>query len=173
MNTMTDLTTNASQQNQAKGMLKWLWLSVVVVVLDQLTKWMAVGAFQLGERMEILPIFNLTMAHNYGAAFSFLADSGGWQRWFFTTIAVVVSTVLVVWLKRLPKTDWWIAVALALILGGAIGNLYDRITLGYVVDFLDFHWQNRHFPAFNVADSGITVGAAMMILDMIRNPGKH
>lgn len=161
------------EENQATGMLKWLWLSAVVFVLDQLTKWLAVETFRLGERMEIFPFFNLTMAHNYGAAFSFLADHGGWQRWFFTAIAAGVSAALIIWLKKLPKTDWWIAVALALILGGALGNLYDRVLLGYVVDFLDFHWQGSHFPAFNIADSGITVGAAMMIIDMIRNPGKH
>ncbi|MCG8537227.1 MAG: signal peptidase II [Pseudomonadales bacterium] len=165
--------TETAQQEQATGMLKWLWLSAVVFVLDQITKWLAVDAFVLYERMEILPFFNLTLAHNYGAAFSFLADHGGWQRWFFTAIAGGVSVALVIWLKRLPKNDWWIAVSLALILGGALGNVYDRVLLGYVVDFLDFHWAGYHFPAFNIADSGITVGAAMMIIDMIRNPGKH
>lgn len=165
--------TETAQQEQATGMLKWLWLSAVVFVLDQITKWLAVDAFVLYERMEILPFFNLTLAHNYGAAFSFLADHGGWQRWFFTVIAGGVSVALIVWLKRVPKNDWWIAMALALILGGALGNVYDRVLLGYVVDFLDFHWAGYHFPAFNIADSGITVGAAMMIFDMIRNPGKH
>ena len=165
--------TETAQQEQATGMLKWLWLSAVVFVLDQITKWLAVDAFVLYERMEILPFFNLTLAHNYGAAFSFLADHGGWQRWFFTAIAGGVSVALVIWLKRLPKNDWWIAVSLALILGGALGNVYDRVLLGYVVDFLDFHWAGYHFPAFNIADSGITVGAAMMIIDIIRDPGKH
>ena len=128
--------TETAQQEQATGMLKWLWLSAVVFVLDQITKWLAVDAFVLYERMEILPFFNLTLAHNYGAAFSFLADHGGWQRWFFTAIAGGVSVALVIWLKRLPKNDWWIAVSLALILGGALGNVYDRVLLGYVVDFL-------------------------------------
>ena len=169
---MTDMTTEDTQAQEAKGMLKWLWLSGLVIVLDQITKWMAVDAFQLGERMEILPIFNLTMAHNYGAAFSFLADHGGWQRWFFTAIAVGVSVMLVVWLKRLPKSDWWMAVALSLILGGAIGNLYDRVTLGYVVDFLDFHWNYKHFPAFNIADSAIVAGAGLLLIGGFKAPAK-
>lgn len=156
--------------DQATGMLQWLWLSAVVIVVDQITKLAVDGSFEKYERLEILPFFNLTLAYNEGAAFSFLAGAGGWQRWFFTAIAVVVSAMLVVWLKRLPKADWWSAVSISLILGGALGNLYDRVVYGHVIDFLDFHWQGSHFPAFNVADSAITVGAAMMILDMVRNP---
>ena len=152
------------------GMLKWLWLAVVVLVLDQFTKMLVVESFVLGERLGVMPMFNLTLAHNYGAAFSFLAGAGGWQRWFFTFIAIAASTVLTIWLWRLPKDDRWTAVALALILGGALGNLYDRIMLGYVVDFLDFYWEPYHFPAFNVADSAITVGAFMIILDIFRQP---
>jgi len=103
---------------------------------------------------------------NYGAAFSFLSDAGGWQRWFFAILSTVVSAVIAVWIFRLPKVKWIESLALALILGGALGNLYDRVILGYVIDFLDFHWSGWHFPAFNIADSGITVGAILLILDM-------
>ena len=108
-------------------------------------------------------------AHNYGAAFSFLSDAGGWQRYGFSILAAVVSAVIAVWLARQPAQRWFESLALALILGGALGNLYDRVTLGYVVDFLDFHWSGHHFPAFNVADSGISVGAALLIIDAFIN----
>ena len=155
----------------ATGMLKWLWLTTVVVIIDQITKLAVDGSFEKYERLEILPFFNLTLAYKGGAAFSFLAGAGGWQRWFFTGIAVVVSIMLVIWLRKLPKNDWWSAASIALILGGALGNLYDRVAYGHVVDFLDFHWQGAHFPAFNVADSAITVGAAMMIIEMFWKPG--
>lgn len=173
MNMMTDTDKNENADVVPQtGMLKWLWLTAVVIVLDQVTKLMVVDRFVKYERLEILPFFNLTLAHNEGAAFSFLAGAGGWQRWFFTAIAVVVSVMLLAWLRKLPKADWWSAISISLILGGALGNLYDRVMYGYVIDFLDFHLQGSHFPAFNVADSAITVGAAMMILDMFRNPGK-
>jgi signal peptidase II len=155
----------------ATGMLKWLWLTTVVVIIDQITKLAVDGSFEKYERLEILPFFNLTLAYNEGAAFSFLAGAGGWQRWFFTGIAVVVSIMLVIWLRKLPKNDWWSAASIALILGGALGNLYDRVAYGHVVDFLDFHWQGAHFPAFNMADSAITVGAATMIIEMFWKPG--
>ena len=152
------------------GQLKWLWLSLVVIVLDLATKAWVSNTFRYGELLEVLPIFDLTLLHNKGAAFSFLANESGWQRWFFALIAVVVSGVLLVWLKRLKANETWLAVALALVLGGALGNLHDRVLLGYVVDFLFFHWENNYFPAFNLADSAITLGAGMLIVDMIRNP---
>lgn len=161
-----------SNVNEEVGMLKWLWLSAAVIVIDQITKHLVVATFQLYEKLEILPIFNLTLAHNPGAAFSFLANEDGWQRWFFATISLGVSAMLVVWLRKTPKSDWWMGVCLALIVGGALGNLYDRIVLGHVVDFLDFHWNQSHFPAFNVADMAISVGAFMLAVDVIRNPGK-
>ena len=151
------------------GQLKWLWLSLVVIVLDLATKAWVSNTFRYGELLEVLPIFDLTLLHNKGAAFSFLANESGWQRWFFALIAVVVSGVLLVWLKRLKANETWLAVALALVLGGALGNLHDRVLLGYVVDFLFFHWENNYFPAFNLADSAITLGAGMLIVDMIRN----
>lgn len=151
------------------GRLAWLWLSVVVVVLDQLSKAYFEGQLSLYQRIEVIPdLFSWTLAYNTGAAFSFLADHSGWQRWLFAAIAIAVSITLVVWLKRLGRNDTWIAIALALILGGAIGNLYDRIVLGHVIDFILVHWREHLFPAFNLADSAITVGAIMLALDMFR-----
>jgi signal peptidase II len=145
--------------------LHWLWISLVVLAVDLWTKSLAENALQLYQRIEVLPFFNFTLAYNSGAAFSFLADAGGWQRWFFTLIALVASVVIVAWLLKL-RGERMVAIALALILGGALGNLWDRVTLGHVVDFLDFHWAGYHFPAFNVADSAITVGAVLLIIDM-------
>ena len=151
------------------GRLAWLWLSVVVVVLDQLSKAYFEGQLSLYQRIEVIPdLFSWTLAYNTGAAFSFLADHSGWQRWLFAAIAIAVSITLVVWLKRLGRNDTWIAIALALILGGAIGNLYDRIVLGHVIDFVLVQWREHLFPAFNLADSAITVGAIMLALDMFR-----
>lgn len=148
-------------------MLKWLWLSVLVLVLDQLSKLAIAGSMQLYESIPILPMFNLVHAHNPGAAFSFLSKAGGWQRWFFAAIALVISVVLGVWLSRLQKTEKLLAVALALVLGGAIGNLIDRLAYGYVIDFLDVYYQAHHWPAFNVADSAITVGVVLLLLDSL------
>lgn len=153
------------------GRLGWLVLSVLVLVIDQLSKAHFEGALQMYQQIVVIPdYFSWTLAYNTGAAFSFLADSSGWQRWLFALIAVVVSAVLVVWLKRLGRDDTWLAIALALVLGGALGNLYDRIALGHVIDFILVHWQNRYyFPAFNFADSAITVGAIMLALDMFKS----
>ena len=153
------------------GRLGWLVLSLLVLVIDQVSKAHFEGSLEMFQQVVVIPdYFSWTLAYNTGAAFSFLADGGGWQRWLFAVIAVVVSAVLVVWLKRLGRHETWLAVALALVLGGAIGNLYDRIVLGHVVDFILVHWQNRHyFPAFNVADSAITVGAIMLALDMFKS----
>ncbi|ASK35078.1 signal peptidase II [Alloalcanivorax mobilis] len=150
-----------------KGQLGWLWLTVLVIALDQISKHLIVGRFQLYERLEVSGFFNLTLAYNTGAAFSFLAQAGGWQRWFFALIAVVAAVLILTWLARLKPAERLQGAALALILGGALGNLYDRIVLGHVVDFLDFYWGDYHFPAFNIADSAITIGAALIILDMI------
>lgn len=150
--------------------LKWLWLAVLVVVLDLGTKAIATAMLTYGNPVPVMPSFNFTLLHNTGAAFSFLADAAGWQRWFFVTLAIVVSVVLVGWLRKLQSHETWTAIAIVLILGGALGNVYDRVVHGYVVDFLHFYWQNWHFPAFNVADTAITIGAAMMILDAFRKP---
>ena len=153
------------------GRLGWLWLTLLVLVIDLASKVYFDGALQMYQQIVVIPdFFSWTLAYNTGAAFSFLADSAGWQRWLFALIAVVVSGVLVVWLKRLGRNDTWLAIALALILGGALGNLYDRIAYGHVVDFILVHWQNRwYFPAFNFADSAICVGAVMLALDMFKS----
>lgn len=149
-------------------MLQYLWLSLTVLVLDLYTKYLASTQLEYAIPVPVMPHFNLTLLHNTGAAFSFLASESGWQRWFFILLASGVSLALIRWVYVL-KNDRWLAVALCLVLGGAIGNLYDRITLGYVVDFLHFYWNDYHFPAFNIADSAISVGAAMLVLDLFRN----
>jgi signal peptidase II len=146
----------------------WLWLSVAVIVLDQATKFLVTRFLDLYERVEVLPVLDFTLLHNTGAAFSILAGASGWQRWFFIVLAVAVSLALVIWLWRLPRGDRLIAIALALVLGGALGNLIDRVRHGYVVDFIHAHWGAAYFPAFNIADSAITVGAALLILDAFR-----
>ncbi|MCY1224447.1 Lipoprotein signal peptidase [compost metagenome] len=155
---------------KAYGRLGWLWLTALVFVLDQASKWFFESELNLYQQIVVIPdYFSWTLAYNTGAAFSFLADSSGWQRWLFALIALVVSGVLVVWLKRLKPEETWLAIALALVLGGALGNLYDRVVLGHVVDFILVHWQNRwYFPAFNLADSAITIGAVMLALDMFK-----
>lgn len=152
------------------GRLSWLWLSLLVLVIDQASKIYFEGKLEMFQQIVVIPdLFSWTLAYNTGAAFSFLADSSGWQRWLFALIAIVVSAVLVVWLKRLGRNETWLAVALALVLGGALGNLYDRIAYGHVIDFILVHWQNQwYFPAFNFADSAITVGAVMLALDMFK-----
>ncbi len=148
--------------------LRWLWVAVLVIVLDYITKQYFSSTMQLGESISILPFFNWTLAHNYGAAFSFLHDAGGWQRWFFTAIALVVTAAMSIWMTRLPKQGAnFLLIGIALVIGGALGNLYDRITLGYVVDFVHFFYHDWHFPAFNIADCGISVGAAILIIDAI------
>ncbi len=149
-------------------MLKWLWLSALVVTLDLATKAVASHYLVLYQPVPVFPGFNWTLAHNAGAAFSFLASQSGWQRWFFSVIALVVSIGITIWIKRLKPTETWLAVALALVLGGAIGNLWDRVTLGYVVDFIDVYYQQSHWPAFNIADSAICVGAVLLIIDSFR-----
>ncbi len=149
-------------------MLRWLLLSAVVIVLDLGTKMLATALLQYAEPVTVLPVLDLTLVHNTGAAFSILADAGGWQRIFFIVVAAVISVVLVIWLARLAPDEHWLAVALALILGGALGNLYDRVMLGYVIDFISVHYQRWYFPAFNLADSAITIGAGMILVDMFR-----
>ncbi|WKJ90421.1 signal peptidase II [Methylomonas montana] len=146
-------------------MLKWLWISAVTLVLDQASKLAVDGSMQLFESIPLIPYFNLTYVHNTGAAFSFLAQAGGWQRWLFAGLAVVMSGIIAVWLHRLQKHETLMAVALALVLGGAIGNLIDRVAYGYVIDFLDVYYQDWHWPAFNIADSAICIGVGLMLLE--------
>jgi signal peptidase II len=149
------------------GGLVWLGLSGAVVVLDQLTKWYATQQLTLGVPVPVLPVFDLTLLHNTGAAFSFLAGEAGWQRWFFTVLALGVSGLIVAWLYKLPREQRWTGAALALVLGGALGNVIDRIRLGYVVDFIHLHYENWYWPAFNVADSAISIGAVMLALEIL------
>lgn len=144
---------------------RFWWLALLVLVADQLTKIWVLQRFELGESIQLLPVFNFTYARNYGAAFSFLGDAGCWQRWLFTLIAVVVSIVISVWLSRLQRAEWKLSLALVLIVAGAIGNLIDRSLYGYVVDFLHVYYQEWHYPVFNIADCAITIGAGLLIWD--------
>ncbi len=152
---------------KSRTALAWLWLAVVVIVLDLLTKHQASSLLPYGIPHPQLPVFDLTLLHNTGAAFSFLSQAGGWQRWFFALIAIVVSVALLVWMARTPYQQRWLGAGLALLLGGALGNLYDRIVHGYVVDFISLHYSGYYFPAFNLADTAITIGAGMLIIDML------
>jgi signal peptidase II len=142
--------------------------AVAIVALDQWTKHLASLELNYRVPVELTSWFDLTLAHNTGAAFSFLAGAGGWQRWFFTAVAAAISVVLIVWLSRLPRHRVPLALALGLVLGGGLGNLYDRVALGYVVDFISIHYHQWYWPAFNIADSAITVGAVVLVLDSFR-----
>ena len=149
--------------------LRFLWIALLTVVLDQYTKHLVLVGMELYQSIQITSFFNLTYVRNYGAAFSFLHDASGWQRWFFTAIALVVSAVILRWLKNTPKEQVMLPVAFCFILGGAIGNVYDRLAYGYVVDFIDVYYQQSHWPAFNIADSAICLGAILLIVDMFKN----
>jgi signal peptidase II len=161
----------AGQVRVASGALRWLWLSALVIVLDQATKALIVARFELYERREWLPVLEITRLHNRGAAFSFLHDASGWQHYFFISVACIASAAIVWWLSRPgPARSRLLAAGLALILGGALGNLADRLLRGHVVDFIHFHWYERwYFPAFNCADAAITIGAALLMLDSLFN----
>jgi len=155
---------NKSAFSSGSGVWLWLGVALITLLLDQLTKIAVVGAFQLGEALPITSFFNLVRVHNPGAAFSFLADAGGWQRWFFTGLGVLAAGVMV-YLLRMHAGQTLFCLALSLLLGGAVGNVIDRLLYSHVIDFLDFYYGTWHFPAFNVADSAITVGAGLLILD--------
>lgn len=151
----------------------WLVLSAVMLLLDQVTKWFAVAWLQFQQPVPFIPGFwNWTLTHNTGAAFSFLADAGGWQHWFFSALATVVCIALVIGLRHTPRADWRTALPFALVISGALGNVIDRLRFGYVVDFVDWYWRDFHWPVFNVADSCIVGGAVMMVLFSLRSPGK-
>jgi signal peptidase II len=152
--------------------MKWIWLSVLTVVLDQLTKKIAEAELLLHKPIAILPSFNFTLMYNKGAAFSFLSEAGGWQRIFFVALSTIISIFLFFWLKQIcsdekQKNNQLLQIAIALILGGAIGNLIDRAMTGAVVDFIQLYYSTYYFPAFNIADSAITIGAGLLILDML------
>ena len=160
-------------KNTSPSMLLWLGIALVVLLADQFTKLLIVGSFQLGDSQTITSFFNLVRVHNSGAAFSMLSTASGWQRWFFTGIGVV-ATGFIIYMLRSHPTQKLFCFALALVLGGAVGNVIDRIAYGHVIDFLDFHWDwlsplffEGHFPAFNVADSAISIGAVTMVIDEI------
>ena len=166
---MTGKGTNAGVR-AAPAPYAWMWflVSAAVIWADMATKSWASEVLELYRPNEVFPWLNMTLAHNYGAAFSFLSDAGGWQRWLFTVLASAVSLVLIIWVLRLPRREWLTALALALVVGGALGNLADRVQLGYVVDFVDVHFGGWHFPAFNVADSAISCGVVLLIADAVR-----
>jgi signal peptidase II len=165
----------AGEEAQADGQrthpAAWLWLSLAVVGLDQATKFLVTRFFELYERVEVLPVLDFILLHNRGAAFSMLANASGWQRPFFIVLGLAVSAMLVAWIWRTPRGDKLLPVALALVLGGAIGNVIDRVAYGYVIDFIHAHWGAAYFPAFNVADSAITIGAGLLLVDAFRGKG--
>lgn len=155
--------------NAGRSALAWLWLSALVIVLDLATKELALRTLALHDPIAVVDgLLNWMLTYNYGAAFSFLSDASGWQRWFFSALALVISGLLGVWLRRLPRSDWRQALPFALIIGGALGNLVDRLRFGYVVDFIDVYWGSYHWPAFNVADSAISVGAVLLVVFGLR-----
>ncbi len=162
--------TTTADQHSAPPMrrpLRWLWLSLAVIVADLGSKMLATAWLAYARPVEVLPVFNLTLLHNTGAAFSFLAGHAGWQRWLFAAIAIGASVGLTIWMRRLRAGETLLAVSLAMIIGGALGNLYDRLVHGYVVDFLSFHWGQAYFPAFNLADVAITLGAIGLIIESL------
>ena len=150
--------------------LKWLWLVLLIVILDQVTKSAASQCLVYNQANPVFPGFNLTLVHNSGAAFSFLRDAGGWQRYFFIVLTTGISIVLFIWLLRLPAGRASLACALALIMGGATGNLWDRLQYGYVIDFIDVYYGQWSWPVFNIADSAITIGALLLIIDAFKKP---
>jgi len=155
-------------QKQAKGALAWLSLAMVIIVIDQWSKFLIQKQLELYDAIPVIPFFSITHWHNKGVAFSLFEDAGPSVIWVFAFIALVISVVIVSWLYNLPKDNKWLACALALVLGGAVGNMLDRLFHGYVIDFLLFHWGDWSWPAFNMADSAICVGVAMLIIDMFR-----
>ena len=154
----------AGLKKSSAGMLPWLGLALILLIADQFTKVLILGYYRLGDATYVTSFFNVVRAHNTGAAFSFLASAAGWQRWFFTAIGVAAA-VFIIWMLKSHAGQKLFSFAMACILGGAVGNVIDRTLHGYVVDFLDFHYGNWHFPAFNIADSAITVGAICLVLD--------
>jgi len=160
-----------SQKSPVSALLPWLGIALVVILLDQLTKTLILRSFALGDTVHVTSFFNVVRVHNTGAAFSFLAGASGWQRWFFVGLGVVAAG-FIVWMLRSHSAQKLFAWALAMILGGALGNVIDRLMHGYVVDFIQVHWDGKAFPSFNLADSAITLGAIFLILDELRRVRK-
>ena len=157
-------------KNFSQTGLPWLWVSLLVFALDQITKLIALKTLTAYVPLSVLPFLNFMLAFNRGAAFSFLHSASGWQVWLFGGIALTISVVIIIWLWRLSYKQAWLCIALALVVGGALGNLWDRLYLGHVVDFIQLYYSTWYWPAFNVADSAICVGAVMLFLDLIRKP---
>ncbi|MGH8256311.1 MAG: signal peptidase II [Steroidobacteraceae bacterium] len=162
--------TARARLQERRGSLPYIWVSVLVVALDQLSKAVINHSLQLYQSIQLLPVLDITRVYNRGAAFSFLGAASGWQRWLFSALALVVSAGVVLWMQRVDRRARLLASGLALILGGAIGNLVDRLRVGHVVDFVAAHWGPHYFPAFNVADSAITIGACLLLLDAWLEP---
>ncbi len=154
----------------AKGQLKWLWLTMVVIVLDQASKWAAIEHLEFRRPVEVFAGFNWMLTYNEGAAWSFLGSAGGWQQWLFGAIAVIICSILVRWMWKMKPTETMLGIACGLIIGGALGNLIDRITQAKVTDFIDWYYATHHWPTFNLADSFILLGAFLMLLDSFINP---
>lgn len=149
--------------------LVWLWLAVIVIIIDRLSKVWVLHNLTFFEPVAVLPFFNLTLAYNTGAAFSFLNKASGWQNWFLGGLAICISIIIILWLARTPRRETWMNIALSLIVAGALGNVWDRMLYGYVVDFLSFHWGDWHFAIFNIADAAICIGSFMLIWYWLRN----
>ena len=158
----------AAMHKQTNSIHHWLWIVLAILIFDQATKLLADNLLHYLQPVELMPMFNLTLVYNKGAAFSFLSNAGGWQRWFFMVLSFTVSIALIVWLTKLKIHQRLQTVSIALILGGAIGNLIDRSVYGHVIDFIDVYYNNYHWPAFNIADSAISIGAVLIILDSFR-----
>jgi signal peptidase II len=146
------------------AMLNWLWISGLVIILDQITKWIADRSLELHVPVPVMPSFNFTLVYNSGAAFSFLSEAGGWQRWFFSLLTISICALLLIWLKRLDAHEKPAAIGLSLVLGGALGNLIDRLMYGYVIDFIQWYYYGYYWPTFNIADSAISVGATLLVV---------
>lgn len=156
-----------------KTALPWLWLSGLIVLLDQLTKYGVVGHLFYGQTIKWLPFLNITHVYNSGAAFALLSDGGGWQIYFFAIVSLSIAIFFMFWLRKTPRYWIWRSLGLSLIIGGALGNLIDRVYLHYVVDFIDFHIENWHFATFNIADSAVTIGAVCLAVSMLFSEMKH
>lgn len=171
---MADNTLSKVWFTPTRGASNWLWLSFFVVILDQVTKALVVGSVKMKSSIELLPILDIVYLENRGAAFSMLHDAGGWQRWFFIALALIVSVVLMLWLRKIRTSEQLIlAIGLSLVLGGALGNVIDRVWHSYVIDFIYFHWKDWYFPAFNVADTAISIGAGCLLIDAFLESGRE
>jgi len=153
--------------------LKWLWVTIVVLGLDRMTKVLAEKYLYLHDPYPVMPFFNLTLSYNTGSAFSFLDSASGWQTWMFGSVAILVSIVMLIWLSRISMQQKWLSIAISLVIGGAIGNLWDRISYGHVIDFIDWYVSNLHWPVFNIADSAICIGAFMLFCDALKQKESH